>query len=114
MRIIYMGTPDFAVPALQAIYEGGHEILYAVTQPDAVRDRGRKRKAPPVKERAVELGIPVLQPEKIGKNREFLDTIRGADADVIVVAAYGRILPKEVLEMPALGCINIHGSLLPR
>lgn len=114
MRIIYMGTPDFAVPALQAIYEGGHEILYAVTQPDAVRDRGRKRKAPPVKERAAELGIPVLQPEKIGKNREFLDTIRGADADVIVVAAYGRILPKEVLEMPALGCINIHGSLLPR
>ncbi len=114
MRVIYMGTPDFAVPPLTAMHQAGHEIVYVVTQPDAVSGRGKKVHFSPVKAKALELGIPVLQPEKIRKNQEFLETIRQAKPDVIVVAAYGKILPKTVLELPPLGCINIHGSLLPR
>lgn len=114
MRIVYMGTPDFAVPAMEALAEAGHEIRYAVTRPDAKRDRGKKIQFSPVKARAVELGIDVLQPEKVKGNREFLETLREAGADVIVVAAYGMILPKELLDLPAGGCLNIHGSLLPR
>lgn len=114
MRIIYMGTPDFAVPSLVALHEAGHEIVYVVTQPDAVRDRGKKVKFSPVKEKAIELGIPVLQPERVRGNDEFIDTLKAAAPDVIAVAAYGQILPKEVLDIPPLGCINVHGSLLPR
>ena len=114
MRVIYVGTPDFAVPPLTAMHQAGHEIVYVVTQPDAVSGRGKKVHFSPVKAKALELGIPVLQPEKIRKNQEFLETIRQAKPDVIVVAAYGKILPKTVLELPPLGCINIHGSLLPR
>ena len=114
MRIIYMGTPDFAVPALEAIHRAGHEILYVVTQPDAVSGRGKKVRFSPVKAKALELGIPVLQPSKIKKNAEFIETVRQAAPDVIVVAAYGKILPKQILEIPAFGCVNIHGSLLPR
>lgn len=114
MKLIYMGTPDFAVPALQALYDAGHEIKYVVTQPDTVRDRGKKVKFPPVKEKAVELGIPVLQPEKLKYNEEFLETVKAADADAIIVAAYGKIITKRILETPKYGCLNIHGSLLPR
>ena len=114
MKVIYMGTPDFAVPALQALYDAGHEIRYVVTQPDAVRGRGKKIQYSPVKAKALELGIPVLQPEKIKRNEEFIDQIRDAAPEVIVVAAYGQILPKALLDIPAMGCINIHGSLLPR
>ncbi|MBQ6496871.1 MAG: methionyl-tRNA formyltransferase [Firmicutes bacterium] len=114
MRVIYMGTPDFAVPALQALHEAGHEVACVVTQPDAVRDRGKKIRFSPIKEKAQELGIPILQPEKIKKNESFLEEIRGMAPDVIVVAAYGKILPKQLLDIPPLGCINIHGSLLPR
>ena len=114
MRVIYMGTPDFAVPSLEAIHEAGHEVVYVVTQPDAVRDRGKKVKFSAVKEKAVELGIPVLQPEKVRGNEEFINTLKEAAPDVIAVAAYGQILPKEVLDIPPLGCINVHGSLLPR
>ena len=114
MRIVYMGTPDFAVPALNAIHDAGHELLYVVTQPDAVRDRGKKVKFSPVKEAAIKLGVPVLQPEKIKKNKAFLETLQEAAPDVIVVAAYGKILPKSILHLPKFGCINIHGSLLPR
>ena len=113
MKLIYMGTPDFAVPALQALQDAGHEIKYVVTQPDTVRDRGKKVKFPPVKERAVELGIPVLQPEKLKYNEEFLD-IRAAEVDAIIVAAYGKIITKRILDTPKYGCLNIHGSLLPR
>ena len=113
MRIIYMGTPDFAVPALCALHEAGHEILFAVTKPDAPAGRGKKLKACPVKLKAEELGIPVLSPEKVKGNEEFYDAVRSASADLAVVAAYGKILPKEVLEAPRLGCVNIHGSLLP-
>ncbi len=114
MKMIYMGTPDFAVPALEALSGGGHEIGYVVTQPDAVRDRGKKRKLTPVKEKALELGLKVLQPERIKKDADFLKQICEYEPEVIVVAAYGQILPKELLEVPRLGCINIHGSLLPR
>jgi len=114
MRIIYMGTPDFAVPSLAALHEAGHEIAYVVTQPDAVRDRGKKVKFSPVKEKALELGVPVLQPERVRGNDEFIETLKAAAPDVIAVAAYGQILPKEVLDIPTYGCINVHGSLLPR
>lgn len=114
MKIVYMGTPDFAVPALQALHEAGHEIVYAVTRPDAKSNRGKKIHFSPIKEKALELGIPVLQPRKLRDNQEILQTLGQAAPDVIVVAAYGRILPREILELPARGCINIHGSLLPR
>lgn len=114
MKLVYMGTPDFAVPAIQTLRTAGHEILYAVTQPDAVRDRGRKMKFSPVKEEAIKLGIPILQPEKIKNNDAFADALINAKPDAIVVAAYGKILPQRILDIPAYGCLNIHGSLLPR
>lgn len=114
MKIIYMGTPDFAVPALEALAKAGHEIGYVVTQPDAVRDRGKKVKMTPVKEKALELGIEVLQPEKVKGDDGFFRTIAAFEPDLIAVAAYGQILPKTILDLPKLGCVNIHGSLLPR
>ncbi len=114
MRIVYMGTPDFAVPALEAIHEAGHEIAFVVTQPDTVRDRGKKVKFPPVKEKALELGLKVLQPKKLKRNEKFLQIMKDAQPDAVVVAAYGKILPGDLLEVPGYGCLNIHGSLLPR
>ena len=114
MRIVYMGTPDFAVPALRALHEAGHEIARVVTRPDAKSNRGNKIHFSPIKETALELGIPVLQPQKLRGNAEILEELRSVGPDVIVVAAYGRILPVEILELPARGCLNIHASLLPR
>ncbi len=114
MKIVYMGTPDFAVPALEKLYNEGYEIPFVVTQPDAVRDRGKKVKFSPVKEKALELGLEVLQPDRVKADRDFIETLRAAEPDLIAVAAYGQILPKEVLDIPARGCVNIHGSLLPR
>lgn len=114
MRLIYMGTPDFAVPPMEMLAQAGHEIIYAVTQPDAVRDRGKKVKFSPVKEKAIELGIPVLQPSKIRKNEEFAQLLREAAPDAAIVSAYGKILPAGILNIPKYGCLNIHGSLLPR
>ena len=114
MKIVYMGTPDFAVPALEALYEAGHEIAFVVTQPDAVRDRGKKVKFSPVKEKAIELGLKVVQPVRMKNDSEFTELLRETAPDLIAVAAYGQILPKEVLDIPELGCVNIHGSLLPR
>ncbi len=114
MKIVYMGTPDFAVPALEALNEAGHDILFAVTQPDSVRDRGKKVKFSPVKEKALELGIEVLQPVKVKNDMEFINRLKEAAPDVIAVAAYGQLLPEEVLQIPKHGCLNIHGSLLPR
>ncbi len=114
MRIVYMGTPDFAVPALKKLHQEGYEIPFVVTQPDAVRDRGKKVKFSPVKEKALELGLRVEQPKKLRKDQEFLRLLKETAPDLIAVAAYGQILPKEVLEIPAMGCVNIHGSLLPR
>ena len=113
MRTIYMGTPEFAVPALDALIESKHEVVVVVTQPDRIKGRGKKMLPPPVKETAVNAGIPVMQPDKIKGNNDFLNELKEINPDIIVVAAYGRILPKEVLELPKFGCINIHASLLP-
>ena len=114
MRIVYMGTPDFAVPSLEALVNAGHDVAAVVTQPDAVSGRGKKIRFSQVKEKAVELNIPVLQPQRVRGNEEFLKNLEEIAPELIVVAAYGQILPKEVLDLPRLGCINVHGSLLPR
>lgn len=114
MKIIYMGTPEFAVPALEQLYQNGYEVSCVLTQPDKARDRGKKIQFPPVKEKAVELGIPVLQPDKVKGNPELIDQIKTMAPDLIVVAAYGKILPVELLDIPRLGCVNIHASLLPK
>lgn len=113
LKIVYMGTPDFAVPALRKIAEK-YEVGYVVTQEDKPKNRGKKMLPPPVKEAAAELGIEVLQPHKVRGNEEFFEKLREYAPDVVVVAAYGKILPKEVLELPSCGCFNIHASLLPR
>lgn len=113
MKIIFMGTPDFAVPALQALIDAPeHEVSLVVTQPDRRKGRSDKLIASPVKECAVTHEIPVFQPERI-KTPEAVERLRAENADVIVVAAFGQILSKEILELPRYGCMNIHGSLLP-
>lgn len=114
MKIVFMGTPEFAATILSYLAESGNEIGYAVSQPDKAKNRGKKLQPTPVKEQAEKLGITVLQPDRIKNNEEFFDILRGYAPDLIVVAAYGKILPKEILEIPSLGCINIHGSLLPK
>ena len=113
MKVIYAGTPDFAVPALQALIEAGHEIVLVLTQPDRPAGRGMKLKASPVKELALQHGIPVYQPETL-KTPESQAAVAAVPADVMIVAAYGLILPQVVLDMPRRGCLNIHASLLPR
>jgi methionyl-tRNA formyltransferase len=113
MRIIFFGTPDFAVPSLRGLLAGADEVVGVVCQPDRPAGRGQRLTAPPVKETAIAAGVPVLQPEKI-RTAEFLDQLRGWAPDLIVVAAYGRILPNSILELPPHGCINVHASLLPR
>ncbi|MBU0945674.1 MAG: methionyl-tRNA formyltransferase [Proteobacteria bacterium] len=112
-RIIFMGTPDFSVPALQALLNSVDQVVAVITQPDRPKGRGKKLAQPPVKVLAESAGIPVLQPTKI-RTAEFADQLRSYRPDLIVVAAYGRILPPSILDLPPLGCINIHGSLLPR
>jgi methionyl-tRNA formyltransferase len=114
MKIVFMGTPAFAVPALSAIASSGHEIKYVITQQDKAKDRGKKLQYTPVKEKALHLGIEVLQPEKLKGNIEAADKIAGCSPDMAVVAAYGKILPADILNIPKYGCINIHASLLPR
>ena len=113
MKILFMGTPDFAVPSLQALIEAGHEIVGVFTQPDKPKNRGMKLQPPPVKVVAVDHDIPVFQPTKL-RDGTALETIQGLAPDLIVVAAYGRILPQEILDYPKLGCINVHSSLLPK
>ncbi len=113
MKIIYMGTPDFAVGALEALIAAGHEITAVVTQPDKPKGRSGKLSFSPVKECALAHHIPVLQPERI-RRPEAVAELKKYEADVFVVAAFGQILSKEILEMPRLGCINIHASLLPK
>ena len=113
LRIVFMGTPQFAVPILEALIKSGEEILAVVTQPDKPAGRGKKLTPPPVKVLAEKHGLPVLQPSKI-KDAAFLASLRELSPEVIVVAAYGKILPKEVLEIPKFGCINVHASLLPK
>lgn len=113
MRVIFMGTPDFAVPSLQKLIDGGYQVCAVYTQPDKPKGRGHKLQAPPVKELAMKHQIPVCQPATL-RNEEVQEEIRYWNADVIVVVAYGKILPKAVLDAPKLGCINVHGSLLPK
>ncbi len=113
MRILFWGTPDFAVPPLRALLGEGHDVVGVVTQPDKPRGRSRSQVDPsPVKQVALEEGIPVLQPEK-PRGDEFLEQIRALAPDISVVVAYGRILPKAVIDLPPRGTLNIHGSLLP-
>jgi len=113
MRIIFMGTPDFAVPSLKAMLDHGEEVVAVVTQPDRPRGRGRKVTPSPVKTVAEAAGVDVLQPAKI-RTEEFLEQIRAYRPDLVVVTAYGRILPKALIELPSLGTINVHASLLPK
>ena len=113
MKILFMGTPDFAVPSLQALIEAGHEIVGVFTQPDKPKNRGMKLQPTPVKVVALEHDIPVFQPTKL-RDGTALETIQGLAPELIVVAAYGRILPQEILDYPKLGCINVHSSLLPK
>jgi methionyl-tRNA formyltransferase len=113
LRIIYAGTPDFSVSALQALIESSHEVVAVYTQPDRPAGRGRGLQASPVKQKALEYNIPVYQPESL-KLQSAQDELRSLDAELMVVTAYGLLLPPAVLEIPRLGCINIHASLLPR
>lgn len=113
MKILYMGTPDFAVLPLEALYDDGHEIVLVVTQPDKPKGRGHKLTPPPVKEFAISKSIPVYQPES-AKTDEAYEYLKSFDADIFIVAAYGQILPQRVLDIPKYGCINIHASLLPK
>ena len=112
MRVVFMGTPNFAVGTLEALLEAGHEVAAVVTQPDKPRGRGKTLMPTPVKEAALARMIPVLQPKKV-REPEFVETLRKIGPDVIVVAAFGQIISKEILEMPRYGCINVHASLLP-
>ena len=113
MKIVFMGTPDFAEESLKAIYEAKHEILAVVTNPDRPSGRGMKLNASPVKKYAEEVGLPIYQPQKVRGNTEFIEQIKELKPEVICVVAYGKILQKEILEIPEKGCINVHGSLLP-
>ena len=113
MRIIFMGTPDFSVPALVALKEAGHEILGVVTQPDKPKGRGKEVQMTPVKEKAREYHIPVYQPVK-ARDPEFVKVLRDMAPDLIVVIAFGQLLPKTILDIPKHGCVNIHASLLPK
>ncbi len=114
MKVLFMGTPDFAAVALEKLIASDHELLGVVTQPDKQKGRGHELSISPVKEIALKNGIPVYQPSKVKKDVEFHDMVKAMEPEVIVVAAFGQILPKTFLEIPPYGCINIHGSLLPK
>ena len=113
MNVVFMGTPDFAVGALKAIIEAGHRVTAVVTQPDKPKGRGKEMQMTPVKACAIAHEIPVFQPVRV-KDADAIDTLRGYDADIFVVAAFGQILSEEILTMPKYGCVNIHASLLPK
>lgn len=113
MKVVYMGTPDFAVGPLEAIIKAGHDVTAVVTQPDKPKGRGKEMAMSPVKECALQYNIPVLTPVKI-KEAEAVDELKQYPADIFVVAAFGQILSEEILNMPKFGCINIHASLLPK
>src|SRR5947208_2896807 len=113
MRVVFMGTPALAVPSLRALVRAGHEVCLVVTQPAQRTGRGRHEQPPPVAAEALSLGIPLLQPDRV-RRPEALEYLRAAAPDVIVVAAYGQILPPALLAIPPHGCINVHPSLLPR
>jgi methionyl-tRNA formyltransferase len=113
MRIVFMGTPDFAVPSLKNLICKGHEIAGVVTQPDRPKGRGQKLSFSAVKQAALEAGLDIFQPDKI-KTTEFVETLKGLAPEMIVVAAFGQLLSKEILTLPKFGCVNVHASLLPR
>ncbi len=113
LKIIFMGTPDFSVPALKILSQNGYEVALVVTQPDRPRGRGCKLTPPPVKATALDLGLPVVQPQTI-RDPLFIDQMRALEPDLFVVVALGQILPQELLDIPPSGAVNIHGSLLPR
>ena len=114
MKAVFMGTPDFAVPTLQKMIDMGIEVTAVVTQPDKAKGRGKKVIYSPVKKCALAHDLPVYQPVRIRKEPEFIQTLRDMQPDVIVVVAFGQILPKEILDIPRLGCVNVHASLLPK
>ena len=114
MRVIFMGTPDFAKESLEGIYNAKHEILAVATNQDKPKGRGMKMIPTPVKEFALEKELKIFQPEKVKNNTDFINEIKKLNPDIICVVAYGKILPKEILEIPKLGCINVHASLLPK
>lgn len=114
MNVIFMGTPDFAVPTLQMLFDQNYNIQAVVTQPDKPKGRGKKEAMPPVKELALKYNIPVLQPNQVKGDEEFYNHIKTLNPDLIVVVAFGQLLPESILNIPRLGCINIHGSLLPK
>ena len=114
LRIVFMGTPDFAEKSLKKVYEAGYKIEAVVTNIDKPKGRGMKLIPSPVKQFAAEKGIKVLQPLKVRNNTEFIEEIKNINPEVICVVAYGKILPKELLDVPKLGCVNVHGSLLPQ
>lgn len=113
MKIVFMGTPDFAVGTLEALIDAGHEVVLAVTQPDKPKGRGKEMQFTPVKECALKHDIPVFQPRKV-REEACIEELRKYNADIMVVVAFGQILPKEILEMTPYGCINVHASLLPK
>jgi methionyl-tRNA formyltransferase len=113
MRVVFMGTPAFAVPTLAALHQGGHEVVGGMTQPDRPAGRGRHLTPPPVKAKAVELGFPVVQPERV-KAPEVLERLSEDRPDVIVVVGYGQIIPQAIIDLPPHGCVNVHASLLPK
>lgn len=114
MKLVFCGTPEFAVPTLEAVIAAGHEVALVVTQPDRAAGRGMEMQSSPVKRVAMERGIAVAQPEKIKNNAEFRALLEGIRPDAILVVAYGRIIPQWMLELPRFGNINLHGSLLPK
>ena len=114
MKIVFMGTPDFARDSLKAVVEVGHEVALVVTNPDKPKGRGMKLIPSDVKKYAIEQNLEVVQPVKVRNNPEFVEQLKNINPDVICVVAYGKIIPKEILDIPRLGCINVHGSLLPK
>ena len=114
MKIVFMGTPDFAATSLNALIEANYNIESVVTNPDRPKGRGMKMLYTPVKEVAISKNIPIFQPEKVKNNEDFINIIKEINPDVICVVAYGKILPKEILDIPKYGCINVHASLLPK
>jgi methionyl-tRNA formyltransferase len=114
LKLVFCGTPQFAVPTLEAVIAAGHDVALVVTQPDRAAGRGMEMQPPPVKRIALEQGIPVAQPEKIKNNVEFRTQLEDIRPEAILVVAYGRIIPQWMLDLPPLGCINLHGSLLPK
>ena len=114
MKIVFMGTPDFAAKSLEALIEANYNIEAVITNPDRPKGRGMKMLYTPVKEVAISKNIPIFQPEKVKNNIEFINNLKAINPDVICVVAYGKILPKEILDIPKFGCINVHASLLPK